>query len=149
MPYYAHFNVARLRHAPDDPRVSEFTSNTVRVNAVAERSPGFIWRLSDEAATISGSGGYQAVDGDPRLAISLSVWRTLADFRFFVLKTVHGAFLRRREEWFEPWDGPNYVVWPVPEDSIPTKEEGWRRLEILARQGPSDQAHGLDWDGAA
>lgn len=149
MSYIAHFNVARLRHDPMDPRVSEFTSNTIRVNSVAERSPGFVWRLSDEAATVSASGGYQAVAGDPRLAISLSVWRTMDDFRFFVRKTVHGAFLRRREEWFEPWDGPNYVIWPITEGVIPTMAEGWKRLDLLAKTGPSAEAHGIDWAEAS
>ena len=145
----AHFNVARLLHPPGDPRVAEFTSNTQRVNAVAERSPGFIWRWADDTAEVDGSGGYQAVDADPCLAISLSVWESRADLQHFVQKTVHGAFLRRRAEWFAPWDGPNYVIWPWRRDGIPTVAEGWARLDRLARQGATPDAFDFAFDPAA
>ncbi|MBL9051001.1 MAG: DUF3291 domain-containing protein [Tabrizicola sp.] len=144
----AHFNVARLLHPPGDPRVAEFTTNTLRVNAVAERSPGFIWRWKDDEASVAGRGGYQAVDADPCLAISLSVWEDLESFRFFVRNTVHGAFLRRRSEWFGPWDGPNYVIWPWSRDRIPTVSEGWSRLGRLHQDGPSAEAYDFHWPGA-
>lgn len=144
----AHFNVARLRHPPDDPRVAEFTTNTQRVNAVAERSAGFIWRLADAEATVDGSGGYQAVNTDPQLAISLSLWQRAEDLRFFVKKTLHGAFLRRRTEWFEPWDGPNYVLCWVTTDHIPTQDDGWQRLDLLARDGATDTAFDFSYTPA-
>lgn len=147
MAQIAHFNVARLLHPPGDPRVAEFTTNTVRVNAVADRSPGFIWRWTDEASTVEGSGGYQAADSDPSLAISLSVWESVESLRFFVMKTVHGAYLRRRAEWFSPWDGPNYVIWPRAGDRFPTVAEGWARLERLKRDGPTPDAHDFSWAG--
>lgn len=146
MTHIAHFNVARLRHDPTDPRVHEFTSNTIRVNGVAERSPGFVWRWGDTSATIAESGGYQAVEVDPRLAISLSVWETPAQFRYFVQNTVHGAFLRKREAWFEPWAGPNYVIWPVAVGIIPTVDDGWARLDQLARNGASAGAYDFAWN---
>ena len=40
-----------------------FTNNVLRVNAVAERSPGFLWRWKDEAATIEGTCRLVLVDG--------------------------------------------------------------------------------------
>jgi hypothetical protein len=141
----AHFNVARLLHLPGDPRVAEFTTNAVRVNQVAERSPGYVWRWADTDSTVEGSGGYQAADPDPYLAISLSVWENVDALRFFVGKTVHGAFLRRRQEWFSPWDGPNYVIWPWVEPGVPTVEEGWARLDRLKREGPSAAAFDFSW----
>jgi hypothetical protein len=145
----AHFNVARLLHPPGDPRVAEFTTNTIRVNQVAERSPGYIWRWTDEASTVEGSGGYQAADADPCLAISLSVWDSVEALRFFVEKTVHGAFLRRRQDWFAPWGGPNYVIWPWTGAGVPTVAEGWSRLERLARDGASDEAFDFRYARAA
>ena len=33
---------------PDDPRMADFYNNLARVNALAERMPGFVWRLKDE-----------------------------------------------------------------------------------------------------
>lgn len=141
----AHFNVARLLHPPGDPRVAEFVSNTTRVNGLADRSQGFVWRWTDEAKTVEGTGGYQAADADPCLAISLSVWDSPESLRFFVEKTVHGAFLRRRQEWFLPWDGPNYVIWPWQSDGVPRLEDGWARLAKLKLEGPSTEAYDFHW----
>jgi Domain of unknown function (DUF3291) len=136
----AHFNVARLKHAPGDPRVAEFVDNTFAVNAVAERSPGYVWRLADESALVA-LDGYQGTGGDPKIAYSLSVWETLRDFQSFVYKTVHGSYFRRREEWFEPWPGPNYVIWDFDGTPPVLVEEGWRRLQHLADHGASDFAY--------
>ncbi|HQU70170.1 MAG TPA: DUF3291 domain-containing protein [Albidovulum sp.] len=136
----AHYNVARLRAMPGDPLVAEFVDNVPKVNALAERSPGFVWRLNDNSAQVSCDVSFQAVVGDPLIAASLSVWESVEALAFFVKKTVHGAFLRRREAWFEPWNGPNYVIWPVPIGHLPTVEEGQQRLSVLARDGASDDA---------
>ena len=137
----AHFNVARLRYPPGDPRVAGFIDNVPKINAIAERSPGYVWRWSDEAAAISDAFAFQAVDNDVRLAISLSVWTSVEDLWHFVNKTMHGSFLRRRSEWFEAWSGPNYVVWPHSDTEPPTVADGWARLKLLAEQGASPAAY--------
>jgi Domain of unknown function (DUF3291) len=139
--HVAHMNIARLRAMPGDPLVAEFVDNVPRVNAVAERSPGFVWRLSDDSARVAEDVTFQAVLGDPLLAVSLSVWETAGDLMHFVKKTVHGGFLRRRESWFEPWDGPNYVIWPVAQGYQPTLADGQARLNMLAANGPNDDAY--------
>ena len=138
--HIAHFNIARLRAMPGDPLVAEFVDNVPKVNSIAERSPGFVWRLNDQSAQVSRDVRFEAVMDDPLLAVSLSVWETVEALEFFVEKTVHGAFLRRRESWFEPWTGPNYVIWPVASGHVPTLQEGKERLAALARDGASEQA---------
>lgn len=138
--HIAHYNVARLKELPGHPAVAEFIDNAPKVNAVAERSPGFVWRLDDSSATVSGSNTFQAVAGDPYLAISLSVWESTELLMSFVKKTIHGAFLRRKSEWFHPWDGPNYVVWPVEMGHIPDLREGEQRLKKLATAGATSDA---------
>lgn len=144
----AHFNAARLKHPPGDPRVAEFVDNTLKVNQIAERSKGFVWRLADDSALVA-LDGYKGIDGDPNIAYSMSVWETLQDFEQFVYKTVHGIFFRKRGDWFEPWTGPNYVLWdydgPGP---IPTSD-GWRRLKLLADHGPSNEAYDLAYAHSA
>jgi hypothetical protein len=139
--FVAHMNVARLRFPPGDSRVAGFVDNVSRVNAVAERSPGFIWRHSDEQSDLGLEARFQALNPDPHLAISLSVWETVRHLWQFVYKTVHGGFLRRRGEWFEPWPGPNYVVWNLTTSGRPTLEEGWSRLAHLADHGPTSFAY--------
>jgi hypothetical protein len=141
----AHFNVARLRADPGQPLVAPFIDAVPRVNALAERSPGFIWRLDDGSTQVPDAPTYQAVGRDIRLAISLSVWADIAAVQFFVQQTVHGAFLRKRVEWFEAWEGPNYVIWPCAVDFRPTLDDSWAKLRLLASVGPTDLAHGFDW----
>lgn len=138
----AHFNVARLLHPPGDPRVAEFINNTLKVNGIAERSKGYVWRLADEAALVT-RGGYQGVGDDPCVVYSLSVWDNLGDFGQFVYKTVHNTFLKKRANWFAPWDGPNYVIWDFDGDGPIATEQGWERLRHLAAHGPT--AHAYDF----
>ena len=145
--HIAHFNIARLRAAPGDPLVAEFVDNVPKVNAVAERSPGFVWRWKDETARVDGL-TYEAVTEDPLLAISISVWERVVDFENFVRKTVHGSFLRRRQSWFEQSVGPNYVIWAVAQGHVPTVAEGLERLAELAGNGPTEQAFDLAYAAA-
>ena len=141
--HVAHLNIARLRALPGDPLVAEFVENVPRVNALAERSPGFVWRLADDS--INTDGPPKALLGDPLLAFSLTVWKTPEELQFFVKKTVHGAFLRRRENWFEPTDGPNYVIWPIAEGELPTLDEGKARLAMLAALGSTEAAYDFSY----
>lgn len=145
----AHLNVARLRFPPGDPRVAGFVDNVPRVNAIAERSSGFIWRYIDETAAVGDGIRYEALDADPCLAISLSLWNSVGDLWHFANKTVHGGFLRRRAEWFEPWSGPNYVVWDHDGETRPTLDDGWHRLRHLAEHGPSAHAYDFKSSGVA
>jgi heme-degrading monooxygenase HmoA len=147
--HVSHMNVARLRFPPGDSRVAGFVDNVSRVNAIAERSPGFIWRHSDDESDLGLEARFQALDPDPHLAISLSVWESAQHLRQFVNKTVHGGFLRRRAEWFEPWPGPNYVVWNIDAGGRPTIEDGWSRLAHLAQHGPTLSAYDFKFAGVA
>ncbi len=56
-----------------DPANADFVNNLDRVNAVAERQPGFVWHLKGE--------GSSAIDlqpfDDPNIAVSMSVWTDL------------------------------------------------------------------------
>lgn len=143
----AHLNVARLRQPPGDPRVAGFIDNVPKVNAIAERSPGYVWRYSDEALSVVEGVAYQGLAGDPKLAISLSVWESVDHLWQFVNKTVHGSFLRHRAEWFEPYDGPNYVIWNHASDTPPHIDEGWARLKHLGDHGPSPEAFDFTFAG--
>ena len=131
-----HLNVARLRHGWDDPRSAGFVDAVGAINRLAERSAGFVWRLSDEAAS-EGRADTGGAFGDPRMIWSLSVWTCVDALRHFVTRTAHGAFLRRRSEWFAPMPGPTYVIWPTTLDARPSLAEAAERLDRLAAQGPS------------
>lgn len=141
----AHMNVARLIAPPGDPRVAEFVDNVTRVNGIAERSSGFIWRMTAPDTRDSASGTYESLFDDPTIASSLSVWQSVEALAFFVYKTVHGGFVRRRENWFAPWGGPNYVIWDVASGHIPDMAEAEARLADLTALGPSPRAFDFHW----
>ena len=137
----AHMNFARLLHPAGDARVAGFIDAVTQVNQIAERSPGFIWRLVDGSSRTEGSGDYERIDADPLIAASLSVWESPLDLLSFVQKTLHGAFLRRRAEWFQLTQGPNYVIWPVAAAARPTMPQAWNKLGALAENGASAGAY--------
>ena len=135
----AQINVGRVRYPLDDPRMAGFVDNLARVNAIAERSEGFVWRLvgeGDDATSIK-------LTDDPQFIINMSVWAGPEALEAFVYRTVHGRFVQRREDWFEPYPGPFLALWWVGEGERPTPQEGLRRLRLLEAQGPSSEAFTL------
>ena len=89
----AEINVARLRYPLDDPRVAEFVANLDRVNALAERSPGFVWRLKDEAGNATQIRAYD----DPLIIVNMSVWSSIETLYEFAFATMHRRFMQRRK----------------------------------------------------
>lgn len=119
--------------------MAEFTNNLDRINAIAEASPGFVWRLiGDEGESSS----FVDVPGatNPLIAPNLSVWTGVEALHEFMYKTDHVDFLRRRASWFQGQDGPIAVLWWIPAGEIPTMDEAVRRLDLLAAHGPTEQA---------
>jgi heme-degrading monooxygenase HmoA len=142
--HIAQLNIGVLTHPRDHAEVAEFVNNVPRVNGLAERSKGFIWRCVDEQAAIKAE-GINFFDGDPRATFTLSVWETLAEFEAFVQRTIHGGFLRRRENWFTPLGTKTYVIWRVPIGHIPKLGEALAKLEHLRRNGASEEAFDFEY----
>lgn len=136
----AQLNVSTARYDLDDPRMADFMNNLDRVNAVAERSKGFIWRLKDESGDAT---GIRASD-DPRFIVNLSVWETVEYLERFVFNTVHKKIYDRRREWFPAPAAASFVMWRVAPGYIPTLDEALDKLERLRREGPSDEAFGWE-----
>ena len=132
----AHFNLAKAKYPEGDVRMSGFTNNIFRINALAERSEGFVWRLTDASADTCG----QDLFNDSAIIITLSVWEDVASLREFVYQSHHGEFVKNRLEWFEPATGPAYVLWWIDDDHKPDREEARDRLYLLRDQGETAQA---------
>ncbi len=144
----AEFNIARL-HAPlEAPETSEFTSVLEAVNQIAEVSPGFVWRLTDDDDR---SSSYVSVFDDPNLIVNFSVWSDLESLRHFTYRSGHSAYLRRRREWFEE-GSTKLVCWWIPAGEVPTVTDAVERLEHLDAHGPTPLAftflRAFDPDGA-
>jgi len=141
--HLAQLNVGHMRHPTHDPRVAEFMGALDAVNALAERSPGFVWRLKDD----SGNATDIKVSADPQFLVNMSVWETPEQLEQFVWNTVHKRIYRKKGNWFEPMQTPHFVMWWIAAGHIPTTEEALARLDHLTRHGPS--AHAFGWESLA
>lgn len=132
----AHFNYGVMRAPYDDPSMAAFADGLDQVNAVAERSDGFVWRFDGSEAEAAAALG-RPLPGHPLTICSFSVWRSVEDFDFFIHKTLHGRFLRRREDWFV--SGPSeMVLWHVEAGHEPDISEALDRLDQVRAEGPGD-----------
>ena len=140
--HLAEFNIARIKYPLDDPRMREFVDNVERVNKLAEKIEGFVWRLQDESGNAMGMTVYD----DPRILPNLTLWKNVEALERFVFRTLHSRFYGRRDEWFEPIEVP-LVLWWVPAGHRPSLSEGVERLDRFRMQGPSEEAFG--WENIA
>ena len=132
----AQINVGRLLHPIDDPRTADFADNLDKINALAEASEGFVWRLKDETGNATGIAAYE----DPAIIVNMSVWASPEALYAFAYQTAHRRFVQRRKEWFQLFDGPYLALWWVEEGAMPDVADGRRRLDHLARVGPTAYA---------
>ena len=131
----AQFNVAAPRGPLDSEVMAEFMASLGRINALAEASPGFVWRLQ----TDDGNATALRPMGDD-VIVNMSVWRDVAALSDYVHKSGHVEYLKRRREWFERIAEAYVVLWWVPKGHRPTVEEGVARLLMLRERGPSPEA---------
>jgi Domain of unknown function (DUF3291) len=134
--HLAQVNIGRLRAPLDDPMMEGFRSQLDPINALADRSPGFVWRLQTEDGNATSIRPFE----DERMAINMSVWESLDALQQFVYRSAHVGPLRDRKQWFEPLDGPILALWWIPIGHIPTVAAAKERLEHLAEHGPSPHA---------
>ena len=134
--HLAHFNWAELVADSGSAEVAGFEDTVPKINALAERSAGFVWRDGDERERACAI-GWSLFSDNPRLTASFSVWEDPQSLSDFVYATVHGAFLRRAEEWFVRGTGQNHALWWVPKGHVPSMQEARDRVDLLLERGPS------------
>jgi hypothetical protein len=116
----------------EDPFMPGFVARLDEINALAERSSGFVWRLQ----TSEGSAIYfPPYPQDDRIAINMSLWETAESLRHYVYKTAHAELLRQREKWFEKFAGIDMALWWVPAGRHPGMDEATKRLAHLEKHG--------------
>lgn len=136
----ANFNIARLLYPLDAPELAEFVAVLEPVNVIAEVSDGFRWRLiADDGRSAS----YVVASADPQTIVNLTVWRDVESLRHFTYRSGHGAYFRRRAEWFEADNEARLVLWWLPAGQRPSVAEGFDRLDRLRVEGPSAAAFTL------
>ena len=134
--HLAQFNIARAVAPLDDPVLADFMAQLDEINALAEDSSGFVWRLESDSGNATDIRAYD----DPRMLINMSVWDSLKALFDYVYRSGHSKVMARRREWFERFAGPYVVLWWVPAGHRPTLQEAQHRLAHLERHGPSAHA---------
>lgn len=109
---------------------------TDRINDLAERSPGSVWRHRSG----DGHGGAPETTGDPLMIVNLSVWTSYEHLHAYVYRSAHGHYVRRRYEWFAKIQTPATALWWVNAGHEPTPAEGIARLRHLRTYGATQQA---------
>jgi len=132
----AQLNIGIIRGPMDSPVMAEFAANLERINAVAEATPGFVWRLQTEEGDAT---AIRPFDNENML-VNMSVWKDVESLRSYVYHSAHVEVMRRRREWFEPMREAFLVLWWVPPGHRPSIAEAIARLERLRRHGPSPEA---------
>jgi hypothetical protein len=134
--HLAQINIARMLAPIDDPLMAGFVAQLSPINALAESSPGFVWRLQSE----DGDATSIKIYGDDMIIINLTVWENVEALRQYVYKSAHSGVMRDRRRWFEKFDGPYYALWWIPAGHLPDPQEGKERLEYLREHGDSTYA---------
>lgn len=134
--HLAQANIGRMRGPIDSPVMAGFVAQLDYINSVADRSPGFVWRLQ----TDEGDATAVEVFDDDTLLFNMSVWESIEDLHDYVYRSDHRVPLRDRKQWFERFDKPFIVLWWVPEGHIPTVREAEQKFESLWSRGPSPEA---------
>lgn len=131
--HLAQLNVARALAPLEDPLLADFMAALDRVNALAEASPGFVWRLQAEDGNATSIRAYD----DPRMIVNMSVWESIEALFDFTYCSGHAKIMGRRRKWFEKLEAPHLVLWWVPAGHRPGLDEAMARLEQLEREGPT------------
>jgi hypothetical protein len=134
--HLAQVNIGRIVAPLDHPRLAGFVERLADINALADSSPGFVWRLQTEQGDATSLRPY----ADERILVNLSVWEGLEPLKDFVYRSAHSPVMRRRREWFEAFDGPYLALWWVPAGHRPSVAEARQRLEHLREHGDGPYA---------
>ena len=133
--HLAQLNVGIATAALDSDVMADFMNNLDNVNALAEASPGFVWRLKADDGNAT---SLRPIDD--RTMVNMSVWTDAQSLSAFVFKSGHVEFMRRRRQWFERMSEAYLVLWWVPEGHVPTTDEAVARLAHLRENGATPHA---------
>jgi hypothetical protein len=129
--HLAQVNIARMLAPLDSPVMAEFVAQLPAVNALADGSPGFVWRLETAEGDATAIRAYD----DPRILFNLSVWESIQALKDFTYASGHLGPLRNRGQWFEQPTQAHFALWWIPAGHIPSVEEAVDRLEFRRAHG--------------
>ena len=147
MHHLAQANLAYMRAAQDDPLLADFVAQLDTINALAEASPGFVWRYVSDTRDES-----QREFSDTRVLFNMSLWESVEALHAFTYRSNHAKVFAARHQWFDEWKDrvrtvrelgegtPGVALWWVPAGHVPHPDEAKERLRLLGRKGPGPEA---------
>jgi hypothetical protein len=145
--HLAQVNVAYALGNDDDAVMAGFMAQLDEINALAERSPGFVWRYITDSRDPK-----QRELADPRVLFNMSVWDSVESLHAYAYKSAHGKVFAARRKWFGDWKdcvgslpelgegAPFLALWWIPAGERPTPQQGLEKLRLLGAKGPHAQA---------
>lgn len=124
-----------MKYSIESGEMSDFVDNLEAINALADSSPGFVWRLQTEDGDATGIDFFGS-----DVLVNMSIWEDVESLHNFVYKTAHNKIMSRRKEWFHRVEEAYTVLWWAAEAEIPSLDEAKSKLELLKSRGPTAAA---------
>jgi hypothetical protein len=131
--HLAQVNIALPREPLESALMADFVAALDPINALADCSPGFVWRLQGD----SGNATAIPVLDDARLIVNMSVWESVAALTAYVYRSAHTEVMRQRRRWFEAMRESYQALWWVEAGHLPTVAEAEERVRHLRAHGPT------------
>jgi len=133
--HLAQLNIAKMKFAIDDPELADFVARLEDINALADESPGFVWRLQTD------DGDATAIDHfGPDYLVNMSVWEDVDSLHGYVYRSAHNEVMALRKLWFDRMLEAYSVLWWIPAGTVPTIAQADERLQCLRHNGPGAEA---------
>src|SRR5215218_1244042 len=98
--HLAQINIGRMKGPLDGPVMAGFMARLDDLNALAEQSDGFVWRMQGD----EGNNTYLRPYEDERIIVNMSVWASIEQLRAYVYNSAHAELLKQRRDWFEKFE---------------------------------------------
>jgi len=135
--HLAQINIGRILAPLDSDVMAGFVQRLDEINALADGSPGFVWRLQTDAGNATELRPY---GDDDTILLNMSVWESVAQLNAYVYRSAHAEVLKQRRQWFANFGKPIIALWWIPAGHIPTVPEAVERLASLQERGPTPYA---------
>ena len=131
--HIAQINIGRMAVPIDSPVMQTFVDRLDEINALAEASEGFVWRLKGDGNNATAI----RIFDDSTLLVNMSVWKNTDDLYTYTYQTAHAGILKRRKEWFLKMQDMQMALWYIPAGHLPTVAEAEQRLSYIRANGPT------------
>jgi hypothetical protein len=144
--HLAQVNIARS-HAPfADASMASLVERIAEINALAERSKGFVWRFKapeDGSRWFAPFEDYFVPFAQERFFFNMSVWESIEDLKHYVFRTAHSELLKGRQHWMGEFEKAALAMWWIRAGHVPTVAEARAKLEQVQQLGPTSDAFTL------